>query len=127
MAAAPTVAKIVAEGAANSMKAWVLEEGGDIAKLALKRVEIPTPAAGQLRVKVVTANTNPVDFKHASFGAFGAVFPAVFGCDGAGVVDALVLAATRQVWPKMTSKAAASISRRITLPSSLLSPRGCCA
>uniref|UniRef100_A0A7S1PPQ0 Enoyl reductase (ER) domain-containing protein n=1 Tax=Neobodo designis TaxID=312471 RepID=A0A7S1PPQ0_NEODS len=89
MAAAPVVAKIVAEGAANSMKAWVLEEGGDLAKLAVKRVEIPTPAAGQLRVKVVTANTNPVDFKHASFGAVGAVFPAVFGCDGAGVVDAV--------------------------------------
>ena len=52
-------------------------------------VETPTPAAGEIRVRLRAAGVNPVDGKSAS-GAYGQVtVPSIPGVDGAGVVDML--------------------------------------
>jgi NADPH2:quinone reductase len=81
-----TEVKFTEKGATNAMRAWVLEKPGDINGIALRSVEIPTPGAKQLRVRVVASCTNPADAKHAHMEGMSA-FPAVFGCDGAGFVD----------------------------------------
>jgi len=75
----------------GTMRGWGFEsvpEGGDIAKIELRTVPIPSPQAGEIRVKIVAACTNPVDWKHATFGDWPK-YPSVYGVDGAGVVDAV--------------------------------------
>lgn len=59
---------------------------GNVADLTLRTVPVPTPKAGEVRVKMHAVTTNPVDFKRVHLPA---VFPGTFGVDGAGVVDAL--------------------------------------
>lgn len=55
-------------------------------------VPLPTPGAGQVRVKVHAASINPIDFKRRS-GAMkmlqSETFPVIMGYDAAGTVDAL--------------------------------------
>lgn len=52
----------------------------------------PTPAAGELRIRLTAAGLNPFDWKVADGvldGRLPHVFPLVLGMDGAGTVDAL--------------------------------------
>eukprot|EP00759_Apiculatamorpha_spiralis_P057417 PhF_6_TR8644/c0_g1_i1/m.13504/K00344/qor, CRYZ; NADPH2:quinone reductase len=81
--------QVVEAGSPNSMKAWILEKPtGKISDIHPAVVSIPQPGPGEVRVKIVAATTNPVDYKRASFEGWPA-YPAVFGVDGAGVVDAV--------------------------------------
>lgn len=67
------------------MKAVVVTEAGGLAQLM--EVPTPTPASGQIRVRLAAAGVNPVDGKGA-FGAYGdGPYPFVPGTDGAGTVD----------------------------------------
>jgi NADPH2:quinone reductase len=80
--------QFAAEKSSSTMRAWTLAAPGDVANLTQSNVEILTPGPTQVRVKIVAATLNPVDWKHAHFEGMS-TFPAVFGVDGAGVIDAL--------------------------------------
>lgn len=69
--------------AADSMRAVVLTDG----TLQVKRVPIPEPQAGQIRIQVRAASVNPVDWKLAARAAAGT--SSIPGRDLAGVVDAI--------------------------------------
>jgi NADPH:quinone reductase-like Zn-dependent oxidoreductase len=74
-----------------TMRGWGFESvpsDEDIAGIAVRTVPVPEPGAGEIRVKIVASSTNPVDWKHATFGDW-AQYPSIYGVDGAGVVDAL--------------------------------------
>lgn len=73
---------------ADTMKAWAMEKPGSIADIKLVKAKIPTPGVGEIRVKMVAATTNPVDYKRAHMEGFAA-FPAAGGVDGAGTVHAV--------------------------------------
>jgi len=67
------------------MKAVAIVEVGAPAQMV--EVQTPSPAAGEIRVRLHVAGLNPADGKGAS-GAFGeVVVPYIPGFDGAGVVD----------------------------------------
>lgn len=67
----------------------VFEEFGSIDRLQVKEVHEPHPGAGEVRVRVVYAGLNPVDWKiiQAGPGVFGATIPSGNGNDFAGIVD----------------------------------------
>lgn len=57
--------------------------------LAVAEAQVPTPGAGQVRIRVRAAGVNPFDCKVRS-GAFGARrFPQTPGLEASGIVDAL--------------------------------------
>jgi len=86
-----------------TMRAWVIRSPADVGDEGRFHFEqswpVTAPKAGEIRVKVVCAALNPVDFKRATaFGdptgksaALGATlaFPAVLGCDGSGFVESV--------------------------------------
>lgn len=71
------------------MQAIVLSEYGDPNRLALRERPEPEPGAGQIKVRVVSASLNPVDWKLRS-GALQKIMPlelpAILGRDAAGEV-----------------------------------------
>lgn len=71
------------------MKAIVMKDYGDVDTLELAEVEEPRPGAGELKVRVVVAGINPVDWKLRS-GALRSrmplELPAILGRDVAGEV-----------------------------------------
>lgn len=74
------------------MKAIVLHEYGGPSKLHLENFEDPQPGPGEVRVRVLAASINPVDWKMRSGEAkekFPVQFPGILGRDVAGVVDLL--------------------------------------
>jgi NADPH:quinone reductase-like Zn-dependent oxidoreductase len=72
----------------NTMQAMVIHNYGNPDVLVPAQLPIPSPAAGQVLVKVKAASVNPVDFKWRKKGPFTA-FPVVLGWDIAGTVEAL--------------------------------------
>ncbi|MDB4968897.1 MAG: zinc-binding dehydrogenase family oxidoreductase [Myxococcales bacterium] len=74
------------------MKAIVLTGYGDVDKLELREVPEPTPAAGELKVRVAAASVNPVDYKLRS-GHMQAWMPLelpyILGRDASGEVVAV--------------------------------------
>jgi len=68
-------------------------EYGDVDRLEVVDVDMPEPAAGEVRVRVTAAGLNPVDYKLREGGpaaaAFGVKLPSGNGNDFAGVVDAV--------------------------------------
>jgi NADPH:quinone reductase-like Zn-dependent oxidoreductase len=64
---------------------------GDPDVLEVAEVDVPAPAAGQVRVRVGAAGVNPVDVKirGGAFAGASPVFPRGLGIDAAGVVDAV--------------------------------------
>ncbi|MBT2491664.1 NADP-dependent oxidoreductase [Streptomyces sp. ISL-96] len=74
------------------MEAIVYETFGGPEVLRHGQVEKPEPGAGEVRVKVVTAGVNPVDYKRR-YGLveefYPTTFPAVPGLEFAGIVDAV--------------------------------------
>ncbi|MBI3902111.1 MAG: zinc-dependent alcohol dehydrogenase family protein [Nitrosomonadales bacterium] len=79
------------------MKAIFATAAGGTEVLQLRDVpqpELPTPH--HLRVKLVAAGVNPVDTKlRAKPAYFPDKLPAILGCDGAGIVDAIGAKVTR--------------------------------
>lgn len=74
------------------MKAAVLHEYGGPSKLKYEDFPDPQPGPGEVRVRVLAASVNPVDWKMRSGAAkerFPVEFPGILGRDVAGVVDSL--------------------------------------
>ena len=74
------------------MKASVLHEYGGPSKLKYENFADPTPGPGEVRVRVLAASVNPVDWKMRSGEAkerFPVEFPGILGRDVAGIVDSL--------------------------------------
>lgn len=72
----------------QTMKALLLQQAGPDYALAPADVPIPTPGAGEVRLRVRASSINPVDYKFALSGD-GLVMPHVLGIDAAGEIDAL--------------------------------------
>ena len=73
------------------MKAIQANEFGDSSVLHLVEIDVPTPAAGEVRVKVAAAGVNPVEVyvRNGGYAAYTPDLPYVPGFDAAGVVDAV--------------------------------------
>jgi NADPH2:quinone reductase len=74
------------------MQAIVYSRTGDPSVLELVEREVPEPAPGEVRVKVVVSGVNPTDWKSRAGSRPGAPTPfpeVVPNQDGAGVVDAI--------------------------------------
>ncbi|KAF9483225.1 GroES-like protein [Pholiota conissans] len=52
-------------------------------------VPVPTPGAGEIKIKIISSSLNPVDWKIQKYGIFFDKFPAVLGSDIAGDVEEL--------------------------------------
>jgi NADPH:quinone reductase-like Zn-dependent oxidoreductase len=52
-------------------------------------IPIPKPGHGELLIKVCAIGLNPVDWKMHKYGALIKQYPAVIGCDVAGIVEAV--------------------------------------
>lgn len=50
-------------------------------------IPIPTPARGEVLVKVMAAGLNPVDYGIKAYGLIVENYPAVLGCEYAGIVE----------------------------------------
>ncbi len=70
------------------MKAMTLHRYGGPDVLSLEDLPMPQPAGGEVRIRLLAASVNPVDYKWRQNGPFGD-FPVVLGWDVSGVVDAL--------------------------------------
>ena len=56
----------------------------------LGSIAVPTPGAGDVRIRIKAASVNPVDWKKAAYNfAAPGVPKCIVGCDGAGVVEAV--------------------------------------
>ena len=75
--------------AAGTMKAGVMSDGS----VKLDTVAIPEPGPGQVRIKVIAAGVNPVDWKLAARAPAGS--KQVAGKDVAGVIDKIGEGVTR--------------------------------
>ncbi|AOR34263.1 NADPH:quinone reductase [Streptomyces fodineus] len=74
------------------MKAIVYSSVGDCDVLEFVEREVPEPAPGEVRVKVLISGVNPTDWKARQFGHAGGalMFPEVIPHhDGSGVIDAV--------------------------------------
>ncbi|AFZ26279.1 Zn-dependent oxidoreductase, NADPH:quinone reductase [Cylindrospermum stagnale PCC 7417] len=72
------------------MKAVLMTAAGKPEVLQLQEVPKPTPGNTELLVRLVAAGINPIDTKLRSRGTFyPEQMPAVLGCDGAGIVEAV--------------------------------------
>jgi NADPH:quinone reductase-like Zn-dependent oxidoreductase len=77
--------------AADSSRAVRLDSFGGLERLAVREVPAPRAGPGQVRVRVVAAGLNPMDWimtaDAETAARFGLSLPAGFGTDYAGVVD----------------------------------------
>ncbi len=74
------------------MKAAVLHEYGGPSKLKYEDFEDPEAGPGEIRVRVLAASVNPVDWKMRSGDAkerFPVEFPGILGRDVAGIVESI--------------------------------------
>jgi NADPH:quinone reductase-like Zn-dependent oxidoreductase len=74
------------------MKAVVLHEYGPPSKLTYQDFDDPTPARGEVLIRVHAVSLNPIDWKMRSGAAkerFPLTFPAILGRDVAGIVTQL--------------------------------------
>ncbi|MBD2667474.1 alcohol dehydrogenase zinc-binding domain protein [Richelia sinica FACHB-800] len=72
------------------MKAVLMTAAGNPEVLQLQEVTKPTPGNTELLVRLVAAGINPIDTKLRKRGTFYPEnMPAILGCDGAGVVEAV--------------------------------------
>jgi len=72
------------------MKAIQMKAAGGPDQLVVADIPVPEPGDGQVLVRIRAAGVNPVDTKLRSRGLFfDNALPAVLGCDGAGVVEAV--------------------------------------
>lgn len=70
------------------MKALLLHAPGAAYNLAVSDIAAPSPADGQVRLRVRASSINPVDYKFAGSGD-GLSFPHILGIDAAGEIDAI--------------------------------------
>ena len=80
------------------MKAIRIHEYGGPEVLRYEDVVVPTPAAGELLIKVQAASVNPLDWKtRAGYlkGLFPHTLPFILGWDASGVVEAVGAGVTK--------------------------------
>jgi len=78
------------------MRAVLMQETGSADQLKLGESEKPACGEGEILVQVIAAGINPVDTKVRRNGLFiNEGLPAILGCDGAGIVEAVGAAVTR--------------------------------
>ncbi|MDD2913706.1 MAG: zinc-dependent alcohol dehydrogenase family protein [Gallionella sp.] len=79
------------------MKAILMTAAGSAEVLQLREIDTPEPPSPHhLRVKLTAAGVNPLDTKlRAKPAYYPDRLPAILGCDGAGIVDAIGSAVTR--------------------------------
>jgi NADPH2:quinone reductase len=72
------------------MQAVLMTAAGSPEVLQLQEVPKPTPGNREILVRLVAAGVNPIDTKLRSRGTFyPEQMPAILGCDGAGIVEAV--------------------------------------
>ncbi|BAZ06881.1 zinc-dependent alcohol dehydrogenase family protein [Calothrix sp. NIES-3974] len=72
------------------MKAVVMTAAGSPDVLELRDVAKPSPGSHELLIKLKAAGVNPIDTKLRKRGTFyPEQMPAILGCDGAGIVEAI--------------------------------------
>jgi NADPH:quinone reductase len=76
------------EGVVHDMRAVRVHRPGGPQALQTDRIETPTPAPGEVRVRLAIAGVNFIDTYHRS-GAYPLDLPATLGVEAAGEVDAL--------------------------------------
>lgn len=70
------------------MKALILKRPGSIVSMQVQEIETPEPQAGEVRVRLLAASLNPLDYKLVLAGHPAWKYPHVPGQDGCGVVEA---------------------------------------
>ena len=77
------------------MRAVVVHRSGGPDELRLEDVADPEPSAGEVRIAVIAAGTNPVDAGNRADGSWAQIeYPFVPGYDVAGVIDAVGVGVT---------------------------------
>ncbi|MBT2686587.1 zinc-binding dehydrogenase [Bacillus sp. ISL-47] len=71
------------------MKALLLEGKAKVFEMKVGNLEKPTPAEGEVLVKIKSTALNPVDYKTGNGGNPNWTYPHVLGLDSAGVVEEL--------------------------------------
>jgi NADPH:quinone reductase len=72
------------------VQAVLMTAAGSPEVLQVQEVAKPTPGNGELLVRLVAAGVNPIDTKLRKRGTFYPErMPAILGCDGAGIVEAV--------------------------------------
>ncbi|MCM0591930.1 MAG: zinc-dependent alcohol dehydrogenase family protein [Gloeotrichia echinulata IR180] len=72
------------------MKAVIMTAAGSPEVLQLQELPKPTPGNSEILVRLVAAGVNPIDTKLRNRGTFYPDHtPAILGCDGAGIVEAV--------------------------------------
>jgi len=71
------------------MRAVIMKETGEPNVLSIGDCEKPTCGRGEVLIRVIAASVNPIDTKLRSHGLFCGKPPAILGCDGAGIVEAI--------------------------------------
>jgi len=78
------------------MRAVLMQQPGNPDLLSIGEADKPVCGSDEILVQVVAAGINPVDTKVRANGLFIAEgFPAILGCDGAGIVEAIGADVTR--------------------------------
>ena len=57
--------------------------------LVVGDIDVPTPAPGEVLIKVEATGLNPADWKVWMYGVIKETFPAILGLEGAGTVEAV--------------------------------------
>ncbi|MDX8402088.1 MAG: zinc-binding dehydrogenase [Mariprofundaceae bacterium] len=71
------------------MRAIVMTRTGGPEVLEIREMPAPTPGPGEVLVRLHAAGVNPIDTKLRARGLYFGEPPAVLGCDGAGVIEAV--------------------------------------
>jgi len=78
------------------MRAVLMQKAGEPEVLQITEVDKPACDSNEVLVQVMAAGVNPVDTKLRAKGLFmPGEFPAILGCDGAGIVEAVGADVTR--------------------------------
>ncbi|ATX82599.1 NADPH2:quinone reductase [Mariprofundus ferrinatatus] len=78
------------------MRAVIMQQAGNPDVLTIEEVAKPTCEAGEILVQVMAAGVNPIDTKLRGRGLyFPDGLPAILGCDGSGIVEAVGSDVTR--------------------------------
>lgn len=70
----------------QNQAAWLMEAGSP---LKLGDAPMPFPSPDEIIIKNAAIAVNPLDWHMADAGVFIGEFPAIIGCDVAGVVDSV--------------------------------------
>jgi NADPH:quinone reductase-like Zn-dependent oxidoreductase len=70
----------------TSLQYQVIAQGGRLTKVSVPH---PTPSPNEICIRARAIALNPLDWKSRGFGVMVASWPAVLGCDAAGIIDSV--------------------------------------